>query len=212
MATPRARAIAITLAALLYACAMRTEPPGFAGTFHGSTGDGRPLTMMVSETDGSLHGTGSVGSEPFVMNGAVQRTAVAQLIASDGRAVPVTFDVAGADGTLRLEHPDGGDALTLVRGTGAAPEHGGPFSGRWELRRRSVVEAEITLEQRGGLASGWARIMATPAGVAGRVVEGRFIGTATFADDSQMPLEAELAADGQTLVVHGGLDCRMERR
>ena len=60
--------------------------------------------------------------------------------------------------------------------------------------------------------SGWARIMATPAGVAGRVVQGRFIGTATFADDSQMPLEAELAADGQTLVVHGGLECRMERR
>jgi hypothetical protein len=200
------------LAAGLLACGVRSRPPGFPGTFTGTTADGRPLTMFVSETNGTLYGTGSVGEEPFVLNGAVRRLAIARLTGSDGKAVSVSLHLDGSDGSLRLEHPGQGDAVMIPRGTGDAPDHGGPFSGRWESHARGVVEVEMALEQRGLLASGWARILGTHAAVAGRIVDRRFIGTATLADESQMPIVAELAPDGRALVVSQGFESRMERR
>jgi hypothetical protein len=166
----------------------------------------------VSETDGSLYGTGSVGDEPFVLNGTVQRTAVARIIGRDGRAVAASLELVGSDGSLRLEHPSQGDAMLLDRGSGNAPDHGGPFSGHWESRARGMVEVEMELQQRGGLASGWASLLGTPGAVAGRIVERRFVGIVTLADQSQVPIVADLTPDGRALVVSQGFECRMQRR
>jgi hypothetical protein len=77
-----------------------------------------------------------------------------------------------------------------------------------------VVAVEKVRDQRGWLVSGWADIMGTSAGVAGRIDDrDHFVGSALLADGSEMPLDATLDDDGQTLAIRSqGLQCRMTRR
>jgi hypothetical protein len=221
MTTRRAaytRAASAVLAVAILGCSIRTQSgPAFEGTYRGTTPDGRTVLLSVTEDDGRLWGDGRLGDEPLVMSGAVGRCAIGRLVGRDGRPVAIALDLAPNGSLLRFERATGSvgdDAIILARDEPQASRAGGAFSGRFESRRRGVVAVEMVLEQRGSLVSGWADIMGTSAGVAGRIDDrDHFVGSALLADGSEMPLDATLDDDGQTLAIRSqGLQCRMTRR
>ncbi|HEX9636370.1 MAG TPA: hypothetical protein VGB99_02460 [Acidobacteriota bacterium] len=211
-------AASVALAALLLlsaagcAARQRVQPQILTGSFHGETDDGRPVVITFTENEEAFRGEGTIGGEPLVLAGAVGWRGVASLISAAGDTALVELTLAADGGTVLLERP-GQKPLTLSRGGGAPPAASGPFSGSYHARRDRATLAQVTLVQSGSLLAGVGIVAGEPAGITGRTTGARAAdGVVTLLDGTQARFLAELAADGESIVVHGfGAPIEMRR-
>lgn len=202
--------------ASLAGCAthQKLRPQVLSGSFSGQTADGKPVVVTFTEDALAFRGDGAIGDDPIVVAGAVGWHGTASLARASGRQALVELDLS-ADGERLVLRAAGASApVKLVRGgtpTAAAP---GPFSGDYRARRDGATLAKVTLVQHGSLLAGVAIVAGDAAGISGRVIEPRRVdGQVTFLDGSQVRFDADLAADGRTLLVRGfGQPVTMERR
>lgn len=194
------------LLAGLCACTPRltVERQALLGSFSGTTADGEAVVVTFAEEEAAFRGAGTIDGEPIVVAGAVGWRGSGSLVRSDGTAELVELTLS-ADGERVVVEPLGREAFTLERG-GAAPPAGasGPFAGSYRAVRDRAPLAEVTLVQRGELLAGFGIVTSDPVGVSGRVTGASTArGVVTFSDGTQVRFEAELAADGESLVVRG---------
>jgi len=190
---------------LLAGCAHRLviRPQILSGPFSGETEDGRAVAVTFTEDKEAFRGEGTIGDQPLVVAGAVGWRGVGSLAAADGSTELVELLLAADGETVALER-QGKPPITLHRGGGPAASTSGPFSGSYRAKRDRATLAEVTLVQSGSLLAGVGIVAADPAGITGRATGPRAAeGVVTFLDGTQARFQAELSADGKSLVVRG---------
>lgn len=196
----------LTAVALLTACTPRpaVRPQVLSGSFAGEAADGTPIALTFTERSEAFRGAGTIGGSPVVIAGAVGWRGVATLADADGSAEPVELSLS-ADGDSVVLERFGAEPVSLDRvGPAPAPAPAGPFSGRYRATRGRAVLAEVTLVQSGELLAGAGLVAGEAAGVAGRTTGARTAaGVVTLLDGSQTRFDAELAADGRSLLLRG---------
>jgi hypothetical protein len=211
----KAAASAALFCFALAGCATRQpiRPQVLSGPFHGQTSEGKAVVVTFSEDELAFRGEGAIGDDPIVVAGAVGWRGSASLTRASGRQAVVALELSGDGNTLVVETA-GSAPLVLVRGGTPPTAAHGPFSGDYRARKEGATLAEVSLVQRGSLVAGVAIVAGDAAGISGRVVESRrAAGFVTFADGTQVPFDAELAADGRTLQVRSfGHLLAMDRR
>jgi hypothetical protein len=193
------------LAVAVAGCATRQtiRPQVLAGSFSGQNSEGKAVVVTFTEDDEAFRGEGAIGDDPIVVAGAVGWRGTASLTRASGRQALVELELS-ADGDRLVLETAGSAPLVLARGGTPAPAVPGPFAGDYRARKERATLAEVSLVQRGSLLAGVAVVAGDAAGISGRVVESRRAsGFVTFADGTQVPFDAELAADGRTLQVNG---------
>jgi len=196
----------VAVAASLAACApkLTVRPQVLSGSFGGETEDGVPIALIFTESAEAFRGQGTIGGRPAVVAGAVGWRGVGTLAREDGTAELVELSLT-ADGETVLLERFGAEPVPLHRtGAAPAPAPAGPFSGSYRAELDGATLAEVTLVQSGELLAGAGVVAGDPAGVAGRTTGPRAAeGVVTLLDGSQTRFDAELSADGRTLVVRG---------
>jgi hypothetical protein len=197
------------------ACIPRLDvkPQILDGRFAGTTENGEPVVVSFREQQESFRGEGTLDGEPLVVAGATGWRGVGAL-ESGGSSELVSLTLSSDGETVVVERIDG-PPLVLQRQAGPVPSlPDGPFSGRFRALRGRAPLAEVTLVQSGELLAGVAIFTGDPVGVTGRSQSAReAAGTITFLDGSQAAFQAELAADGASMVVTGfGEPVTLKRR
>lgn len=207
-------AVGALLFVVLAGCATHRaiQPQVLSGPFSGQAADGKPVVVTFSEDAEAFRGEGTIGEEPVVVAGAVGWRGMGSLARADGGQALVELELS-ADGERLVLETTGSAPLTLVRGGTPAAAADGPFSGSYRARRSGATLAEATLVQRGSLLAGVAIVAGDAAGISGRISGRKAEGQVTFLDSSQVRFEAELAADGRSLLLRGfGEPITMSRR
>ena len=178
--------------------------PDAAGTFSGSTDDGRALVLTLERTDVGFSGRGTLDGKSFVLSGAQTWTGVGAVAYGDGSIGLVSLGLSPDGSTLNYQLSGQGPTALARGGTPVAPQVPGPFSGRFAAAEGELPLAVITVKQSNALITGVGRILGQAAGITGRVTAARrAAGVITFTDESQASFEAELSSDGQSLTILG---------
>ena len=206
----------LLLVATLATCTphLTVRPQVLTGSFAGETADGRPVVVTFSESDEAFRGEGTIDGQPVVVAGAVGWCGMASLAGDDGGIERVELSLT-ADGETVVLAREGGETLTLDRASVLALlAPSGPFIGSYRAVRDRAPLAEVALVQSGALLAGVGIFAGDPAGIAGRATGPRAAeGVVTLANGSQTRFEAELAADGRSLVLRSfGEPLTMTRR
>jgi hypothetical protein len=184
--------------------------PVASGTYQGSTEDGRPLRLTLSQDGLAVAGHGELDGRPVAVAGSVAWSAVADVTDAEGRREQVRLTLLGDGRGLSIASGD--RRFDLARGEPDGPPLTGPFTGRYEARAGAGVIAELTLSQRSSLLSGTAVVFARPAGVSGRVTGADTASAVvTFGDASQLPFDVRRESDGALTVLGLGEPVVLER-
>jgi len=210
----RAAAGAALVSAVLFAalaCGPGEEPPAteLSGTYEGTTEDGRPMRLELSQEGMGVRGHGVVDGEPVVVAGALACSAAVTLTATDGSVQALSLTPSGGGARLSVAH--GEREIGLDR-TAASPTPGaGPFAGRYEASGPAGIIAELHLVQHSSLLAGSGRVFERPVGVSGRVTgTDRATGEVTFSDASTLRFEARRESDGSIVLTGLGEPIALE--
>jgi hypothetical protein len=187
------------------------DPVASTARFTGHTDKGESVHVTLTLRDDSAVGRGELNGKPFVLSAVRCWQGKGTLGFVDGTTSPVTIELAQDQNGLLLTSQNGEGQLT--RSGDAEAEWGKELSG--EFASDSEIPLRVNLLQMNDMIVGTGYHAGQPVAVNGTRKDKQVIATLAFADESLRRVSADVANDGNTLVVSGlgaSIELRRVRR
>jgi len=179
---------------------IKQEPPALAGTFTGSTPDGRPIAVTLTQDENTVTGQGQMGDRVFGLSALVSFCGPAILMFRDGSVSTGNLTLS-PDGATATVHGIG-EPFTLQRGGETVGTPSGSFAGRYSTTGPPPLWLSLT--QGGDMLAGIGFMNGKPVAVVGRTTGPMTAtGSILFSDESQARVTVTLTEDAKILTVNG---------